>query len=369
MGSSNGRNEIREADAREIKECLMEISRRMDNFLIKGQLTEKVPEPQYSRYGSSETCSLHQGEEKETACASSEKLKTKGGWTKMNYLTKEGTCPRYPLYIDSHAHVDRIMMKMKWKGTYSALLQRMVERGECSEFYQATVATFCDPEHFWITKRLQGERNLFTTYGIHPKKAKLFDIKLKQEIIERYDHDSKSRALGEVGLDFSMDCHEEQMNKQKGVFREILRVASRRDIPVVVHSRGAAEAVFEILKENLRREHRIHLHCWTQRGEIVKEIEEYFPRAQFGVTNLINLQGKKAQEARSNVQLIPMEKLLIESDAPYFPPQGKGIGHPGKLDLLIETIASLKGVSKREVMSTTAQNCKRLYGISGKDLQ
>ena len=190
---------------------------------------------------------------------------------------------------------------------------------------------------------------------------KLMDLELKNEIIKRFEDDHKAHAIGEIGLDYT--GHPPNKDVQETAFRTLLQWAGRRDIPVVIHSRYALRETFGILKEVLRRDHHIHFHCTADKSMVVNEIIQHFHEAKFGFTNMIEGEGIVSQQSRRILQNLPLNKILIESDGPYFPNKGSSIGHPGDLEQLIETIAKLQKTSKREVMEVTARNCRQLYNI------
>ena len=272
----------------------------------------------------------------------------------------------YPLYMDAHTHADRIIKKTKWEGTFNELMFDMIKKGKGSKYYQAAITNFCDPENFHMAGKIMREKNVFSTYGLHPKKANMMDLRLKNEIIERFEHDHKAHAIGEIGLDYS--GNKPDKIRQERAFRDLLEYGARRNIPIVIHSRYALKETFKILKEVLQRNHHVHFHCTADKSMIVNEITQHFREAKFGFTNLVEGEGMISRNSRRILQNLPLNKVLIESDGPYFPNKGSKIGHPADLEPLIETIAKLHKTSKREVMETTARNCRRLYNISDTEI-
>ncbi len=121
-----------------------------------------------------------------------------------------------------------------------------------------------------------------------------------------------------------MNLFEKKRNKvaksqQYSVFRAQLGIARETGMPIVIHCRDAEVAVFEVLCKELDVKHRIHLHCFTGGWNIGKKFLDQFPNLCIGVTNLITYGNNTP--AFELVEKIPIDRLLFETDAPYFIPR------------------------------------------------
>lgn len=203
---------------------------------------------------------------------------------------------------------------------------------------------------------------LFATVGVHPH-----DVgKMKEEDLERLIHLAayeKVVAIGEIGLDYYYD--NAQRSVQKLWFREQLKIAKELALPVVIHSREASQDTFDILMEaNLFSEDEVErpkgvIHCYSGHAEMaVDYVNEGFMIGIGGVITFKN--GKKLKEV---VKKIPIESILVETDAPYLAPEPyRGKRNDSRyLKYIIEEIGKIKGISPKDVEDITYQNGKRLF--------
>ena len=166
-------------------------------------------------------------------------------------------------------------------------------------------------------------------------------------------------AVGEIGLDYYWEKDPEVRKQQKYWFRRQLAMAKEANLPVVIHSREAAEHTMEIMKEAHAMEIPGVIHCFSYSKEIALEyVKMGYYIGVGGVVTYSN--GKKLKEA---VCAIPLEKILLETDCPYLSP----VPYRGKrnsslyLPRVVTEIAQLKGVSEEEVMKVTYNNAMTLF--------
>ena len=192
--------------------------------------------------------------------------------------------------------------------------------------------------------------------GIHP----LYVTDLPEnalEILEMFTQKGAD-ALGEVGLDYHRPEGPEK-ELQKKLFREQLHLAKEKDLPVVIHSREAAQDTVEILKE--QKAEKGVIHCFSYSPEMAEEfVKMGFLLGVGGVVTRPN-----AKKLRETVRRIPLSRLVLETDAPYLPPEGhRGERNDsGALPQIAEEIAQLKGISLEEVCEVTWENACRLYRL------
>ena len=166
-------------------------------------------------------------------------------------------------------------------------------------------------------------------------------------------------AIGEIGLDY----HEglEFVEEQKEVLRLQLELASALNLPVNIHLRDAWEDFFAVLSDCVHLHLRGNLHCFTSSYEIYERANRYgdFSVGIGGVVTFKNASVAKA------VERIPLEKILLETDAPYLAPvpyRGKR-NESAYLPLIGRKVADIKGLSLQEIETITTHNAQTLFGI------
>ncbi len=198
---------------------------------------------------------------------------------------------------------------------------------------------------------------VYATVGIHPDEVGCLDENIFAEIKSLLLLD-KVVAVGEIGLDYHWNVEEKEI--QKKWFIRQLQLARELDKPVVIHSRDATEDTLEIIKSEGQGLRGV-IHCFSGSAEIAREYVKlgYY----IGVGGVITF--KNANKLKAVVEETPLEYLLLETDAPYLSPvpyRGKR-NDSSMLKYVAEEIAEIKGVSYEEVLVTTYQNGKALYGI------
>ena len=166
-------------------------------------------------------------------------------------------------------------------------------------------------------------------------------------------------AIGEIGLDY----HEglEFVEEQKEVLRLQLELASALNLPVNIHLRDAWEDFFAVLSDCAHLHLRGNLHCFTSSYEIYERARRYgdFSVGIGGVVTFKNASVAKALER------IPLEKILLETDAPYLAPvpfRGKR-NESAYLPLIARKVADIKGLPLQEIETITTHNAETLFGI------
>ncbi len=197
---------------------------------------------------------------------------------------------------------------------------------------------------------------LYGAIGIHPSEAKTYTQDIEKEIINLCKH-NKIVAIGEIGLDYYWE--QETKELQKEVFRKQLKIAEELKIPVLIHDREAHEDTFEILQEfNLKN---VVFHCFSGNAGFAKKcIEKGYYIAIGGVVTF-----KNAKDLKEVAKITPLDKLLLETDAPYLAPvpyRGK-LNSPAYLKYIAQEIANLKEIDIEEVKKQTTQNAQKIFGI------
>jgi TatD DNase family protein len=166
-----------------------------------------------------------------------------------------------------------------------------------------------------------------------------------------------TRGVGEIGLDYHYDFAPRAVQQQ--VFREQIRLASHRRLPIVVHTREADEDTFRILEEERARDVGGVLHCFTgDRATARRAVDMGFHISLAGIVTF-----PRALELKEVAKMVPPDRLLIETDSPYLAPvphRGKR-NEPANVVRVAETIAELRGTSAAEIGRTARANFERLF--------
>jgi len=199
---------------------------------------------------------------------------------------------------------------------------------------------------------------IFASVGVHPHDADTWSDTIAAEFRQMTDH-PKVVAYGEIGLDFYYDNSPRDLQIQ-AFEKQMQLVQDLNDqLPVVIHSRDAEPETLEVLK-NFPIERGGHVHCYTGTLETAKQILDL--GYHIGFTGVITF--KNAQDLREVVKMVPMDRMLIETDSPYLTPiphRGKR-NEPAFVQFVAEAIASIKAIRIEEVLEITDQNFYEVYG-------
>jgi len=199
---------------------------------------------------------------------------------------------------------------------------------------------------------------IYAAVGVHPHEVG----KLDEEDMDRLyglSQRDKVVAIGEIGLDYYYDSSPRDI--QKDWFIEQIELAKEMELPIIVHSREAAQETFDIIKGTEAGDVGGVIHCFSGSAEMAKAyIEEGFYIGVGGIVTFTD--AKKIIEV---VKEIPLESILIETDCPYLAPvpnRGKR-NESTNLEYIVEKIAEIKNISTEEVEKVTLENAKTLFGI------
>ncbi|MCM8779749.1 MAG: TatD family hydrolase [Candidatus Omnitrophica bacterium] len=197
---------------------------------------------------------------------------------------------------------------------------------------------------------------IYAAVGIHPHEADSFSQEGYEEI-KKIAKENKVVAIGEIGLDYFKNFSKEQ--NQQRQFHELAGLAKELRLPIVIHCRQAQREVLETLKPIMP--HKIVVHCFSGDRDFLKHCLEL----GFFVSFTLNITYKKAQELRKLVEVVPMDRLFLETDAPFLPPEGmRGKrNEPALVKKLAEEISKIKGISFQQVEEATTLNAKEFFNL------
>lgn len=201
--------------------------------------------------------------------------------------------------------------------------------------------------------------SLWATVGVHPHQASEAGDELESTLLALAE-EPRVVAIGETGLDYHYDFAPRDV--QQDVFRRHIRVAKEVGLPIVVHNRESGDDVLRLLEEEDGTAVGGVLHCfWGTPEEAQRALDMGF---YLGVGGSITFKNNDA--LRELVATLPLERLIVETDAPYLTPvphRGQR-NEPAYTRLSALELATVKGVSFEDVARTTSDNAARLFGLS-----
>jgi TatD DNase family protein len=259
---------------------------------------------------------------------------------------------------DAHNH-----LQDEWLAPHLPAIMETLERiGMAGAVVNGTT------EEDWETvARLARERSwVIPSYGLHPWFIKHRTPAWKENLRARLD---EGGAIGEIGLDRWMEGYD--FEDQQAVFRAQLQMAAERNVPATIHCLRAWGALWEIVREEAVPGCGFLLHAYGGPPEMIGQFAERGAYFSFNGYFLDEARHKKREAFRE----VPLERLLVETDAPAMPlpaervryplpdaTDGKPVNHPGNLIAAYEGLAELRGVAVEELTKQVRENFQRLFG-------
>jgi TatD DNase family protein len=255
------------------------------------------------------------------------------------------------MFIDSHAHLD----DERFDEDREILIESLKENN-IDLVFNIGADIKSSKASVQLAKKFE---NIYAVVGVHPHDAK--DVEEDYlDILRELSKEEKVVAIGEIGLDYYYDNSPRDI--QKKVFKEQLDLAKELDLPVVIHTRDAAQETFDILKEAAEGgKLRGIMHCYSGSVEMAME----YIKLGFYISLGGPVTFKNSKVAKEVAKAIPLDRLLIETDCPYLTPEpyrGKR-NEPKYVKYTAEAIAELRGISVEEVAKATSENAKTIFGI------
>jgi len=197
---------------------------------------------------------------------------------------------------------------------------------------------------------------IYASVGIHPHAAEGFNPQIFDQIKDLAKN-QKVVAIGEIGLDYYKNYS--SVSSQKKMFGAFLELAKELNLPVIIHSRQAQNDILDMLKIILP--HPVQIHCFSADKEFMQRCLEL----GFFISFTCNITYKNASLLRQLIKDIPLERLLLETDSPFLPPEGlRGRrNEPANVKILAEEIARIKEMEWERIASVTSANAKQLFRL------
>jgi TatD DNase family protein len=253
------------------------------------------------------------------------------------------------MLVDSHCHLDF----PEFAPELDAVMARAQDAGvRVCVSIGTTLAKF--PQVLAVAERFP---NIYCSIGIHPHEAKVEPLADAAPLIERAQH-PKVAGIGETGLDYYYGHSPREL--QIANFRAHIAAARALELPLIVHTRDAEDDTIAILEEEMgQRAFTGLIHCFTGTQRLAD--------AALALGFCISASGiatfKKSEALRDVLKTVPLDRLLVETDAPYLAPmphRGKR-NEPAFVKHTAEALAELKGVSFAELANATTENFFRFF--------
>lgn len=257
------------------------------------------------------------------------------------------------MYIDAHCHLTGD--EFEAVGGVEEVLRRAKEHGVgrivCSGFDLASSK---------LAKALaETHEDVYFCAGFHPSELKKYNVGDLEEIGRLCGHE-KCLAVGEIGLDYHFEDNPPK-EVQRRLFIEQLQLADMLGLPVVLHSRDAAQETLEILREQRSLlKHGGLMHCYSYSPEMLRDFIELGLAFSFGGPSTF----KNAKKVQDCVRLVPAHLLLSETDCPYLTPvpyRGVFPNEPKNVKYVVENFAALRNENEEELKNTILENARRLF--------
>lgn len=259
------------------------------------------------------------------------------------------------MLIDSHCHLDMEPLAADKEGAieraYKAGVEQIINVGSSIRGSKASV------------ELANSYPNIWATVGLHPHDAEaVLDLEQTIDELREMTKNDKVVAIGEIGLDYFYLEGDvaSQKKQQKELFGRQLELAAELNLPVVIHTREAEEDTLKTLKE-----HQVSgvVHCYTGSFEFAKELLDL--GFYIGFTGFITFEQDKFDPIRQVAKSVPLEKILVETDAPFLAPEpyrGK-TNEPAFVVEVAKKIAELKNIPFEEFCDATVKNTKKVFNI------
>lgn len=249
---------------------------------------------------------------------------------------------------DTHAHYD----DEAFDPDRRELLQRLF-----SETVGKIITVGCAADRWADTISLaESYENIYAAVGIHPED--IYDLPSDYlGHIEKLAENPKVVAIGEMGLDYHYENYDRE--KQIKIFTEQLRLADKLSMPVIIHSRDAAEDTLNIIRAEKPK--KAVMHCFSGSAETAAEILSLGLYISF--TGVLTF--KNAKKAIAACEAVPADRLMLETDCPYMAPVPYR-GQRCDSSMILSTaakMAEIKGVSTEEMIDICNKNAERFFGI------
>src|SRR5688500_2935737 len=258
--------------------------------------------------------------------------------------------------VDSHCHID--------SDAFDADRDEIVNRAKDNGIAAMLNIGTGDPHSDDFRKAVavaEKYENVFASVGVHPHDAKLYDDVAEQHLVE-LTASEKVIAWGEIGLDFYYDHSPRDV--QELVFRRQVRKARELDLPIIIHSRDADDETVNLLTDECSHDgfRGGIMHCFGGTPTMAEKLMEL----GFLISFAGNVTFKKAENLRDAARVVPLDKLLVETDCPFLTPEpfrGKR-NEPAFVEHTARFLAGFYGLEFELLAERTTNNFLEFFGLA-----
>ena len=261
------------------------------------------------------------------------------------------------MFFDSHCHLTDARLSAQLADVLARAHSSHVEAmlSISSDLDDATrILELCQPHH------------IYASAGVHPASALAWNDDSSAAQLTDFARDPRVIAIGEIGLDYLYDeTHPDYPGatraRQADVFEAQLQIAADAKLPIIIHNREADDDLLAIVSAWKERLHGGVFHCFGSSPAIARRVLDL--GFHLGFTGIVTF--KNARQTQDVAALCPINRMLIETDAPYLAPtpmRGK-TNEPSYVPFVAAKIAEIKGLPVAEIGAITTSNARRLFGI------
>ena len=255
------------------------------------------------------------------------------------------------MFVDSHCHINFPDLRERMPDMLALMSEGRVSHALCAAVNMETLQSVLD-----VAERYP---NVFASVGVHPDYEDV-DEPDAARLVALSRH-ARVVAIGETGLDYFRLSGDLEWQRER--FRTHIRAARECGLPLIIHTRSASDDTIRIMREESADEASGVMHCFTESLAVAEAAMELGFYISFsGIVTF-----KNARELKEVARVIPLERMLIETDAPYLAPvphRGR-TNEPGFVPHVAEEIARLRGVDLAEIETATTNNFFRLFKRAG----
>jgi TatD DNase family protein len=255
------------------------------------------------------------------------------------------------MLIDTHCHLDMLDLA-PYNNDINAAIDAAYDKG-----VRQLLSISVNLEKMNTILGFTSRNGVYASCGVHPLESE--GLITSEERLHHFAENQNVIAIGETGLDYFYEASEQAHDAQKVSFMHHLQAAGKLDLPVIVHTRSAKEDTLALIKEYGNPETAGVLHCFTEDYDMAKRaLDENYLISISGIVTF-----KAADELRETVRKLPLESLIVETDAPYLAPvpyRGKK-NEPKYVSEVAQYVADLKGIRYEALLEATAENFHRVF--------
>jgi TatD DNase family protein len=256
--------------------------------------------------------------------------------------------------VDSHCHLDCIDLS-----DFDNSFENLINHARRAGVEHILCVSINLEQYPAMLQKVRDYPDISVSAGMHPlsDKNEIFSVEYLTELAT----DEKVVAIGETGLDYYY--HKDTRALQQEHFRAHIQVATRLDIPLVIHTRDATHDTLKILEQENAEQCGGVIHCFTESQNFANQaLEMGFMISFSGIITFRN-----ADRLRAVAKTIPDDRLLIETDSPYLAPvpyRGKQ-NQPAFVQYIAETLADIRSTSVEHIAEISKNNFYRLFNLTG----